>query len=408
MVPASIPLPARRSWRLRLMIFSLLAAMLFGTAAAAPWLLRHFARVFPDNYIRRAEEALKRGDSDLAARIARQRIDRVGWDMDAHYLLTRAQAASGKPEEAAATMLEAMRKAFTARGRQITVTGYDEALVFRLLGDYLWEAGRYQYAGDMYRAAIDGGAADVGRQLLDRGSAGWTPEAAAAAALVFLKLHAREPFERALQALESAAAAERDRALTLVLRAQWIEQNDRDPERAMELLVRGEGSAQSSPAVLSEPLVRLHLAGLLRRTRHAREGAELEEELRSEPGLRVIGFENFELPTGGVATSTVLQLSRRGTASAHVETGAFRVTNLLVQASAAPAFGQWPILVVSAGERELTRLYLDGLQPQALDLSLFPEGAPKLLKLELTFTNDAYDPVTRADRDIKIHLLAFH
>ncbi len=402
-------LPSRRAAMLRLAVFCALAVVLFGGVAASPFLLNHVSRVFPDNYLRRGNEALARGDSRAAEAIAQRRIARVGWDMNARFLLARAQAAAGNPQAAADSIKESLRLAVTARGRQITVTGYDEPLMLHLLAGYLWEAGQYQFAGEMYRAAIDTAAADgTGNdvpfgppQLPDR-------EAAEAAARVFLKLKSRAPFEGALATLESEAAASPARSTALALRARWSEEVDRNSPQAIALLQNGPAGQITSPAVLGNPQVRLELAAALRRTGQTSEALLLEHEVRNSRGMRPADLESFTLPVGGVATSASLQLSRRGTASGSLPTGSYRATNLLLHTTGAPAFGQWPILILAIHEREVTRLYLDGLQPKTYDLPLWPEGVPRNTSLSMTFLNDAYDPVTRADRDIRIEFLALH
>lgn len=392
-----------RSLGLRIALFLVLSGLLFGGTFLAPRVLSSFARAVPDNYVYLAEQALGRGDLGSAEKIVRRRIDRVYWDMQAHYLLARILATGGKPLEAADVVLETMHKVFTARGRDIRVTGYDEALALLRLSGYLWDGGRFFYAGEMYRAAVDAGADDVAGELAKRTESSavgkMPPEAATAAAGVFLKLQERPRFDQALAVLEKTAAGRENQARALVLRSRWVEAVEGDPHKALSLLSGLAGEA---------PLAHLAKASLMRRLGRAADAERLESRLRADPGVRNVSLDRFSLPVGAVATSTSLEMSRRGTAAVQVQTGAFRVTDLLLMATGSPAFGLYPVIAVDCGSGEVLRLYLDGLQPYVASVPLYADGAPKELDLAVQFLNDAYDPATRADRGVRVNFLGLH
>lgn len=124
--------------------------------------------------------------------------------------------------------------------------------------------------------------------------------------------------------------------------------------------------------------------------------------------IRPMDLQAFTLPAGARATTEVLHLGRNGEAVGHFNTGVYKVTTLVVRATGSPALGMYPILVLRSGERELARLYLDGLQPRNYELRLWPDGAPKTLPLTISFQNDAFDPVTKSDRNVTVELLALY
>jgi hypothetical protein len=101
-------------------------------------------------------------------------------------------------------------------------------------------------------------------------------------------------------------------------------------------------------------------------------------------------------------------MTRNGKIWGRTDTGMFRTQSIIISASGSAAFGQSPLLVVRIDQQEVGRLYLDGPQPTLRMIVPKTDGLPKVLDLELEFTNDAFDPISRADRDITIHGIWFN
>ncbi len=396
------PQPAiPRTLILRACIFSALAAGFAAGCFAIPRISYHFARLQPENYRYVAQRALAAGDFKAAEEICRRRIAQEFYDFEAHYLLAEALSRAGRADQASAVMKDVIARLPGARTKGQIATGYDEARTFQLLSVSLWQSGRYAEAAEMGRAALDTGTAFTTAETtgaLTRAPAG--PAAAAATARFAFRTADAGLFSRCLGVLRARGG--RDAATAALLQAQWCDLRDRRPLSAETLL---RAAISTDP---SFPPLRAALANVLHRAGWKDASLATATDLGQTTGVRQVSLGAFQFPIGAVVTAEGLRISRTGAAAARVNTGVFRVNSLLVNAAGTQALGLYPIIIIRNGTAELTRLYLDSETPQVFDLHLWPEGAPKNLDLRIEFINDAYDPVTGADRNVTISDIALY
>lgn len=380
----------------RVVLFVVLAAGFTAGVFVVPRLSREFARLLPDNYRQIAAEAMARGDFSRARMVAEKRLERSYYDIAAHYVQAEAMARQGQFAEAADVMKLVLKKIPAARARNLPALGFDEPKTLGLLAEYLWAAGRFTEAGEIARAAIDSGSAMQAREISDAVTRmPQSPEEAEAVARLAIKLNRRKEFDRAMSVVASSRRPQASASRAL-LEASFLECNDRDLTTAEELL---RAAVARLPA---DPAPRLALAAFLERRGATTEPAALRREARLTTGTRYVPPSMFSMAPGVTITSDVLLMSRNAELTARLSTGVFRVTDLLFTGRGSSALGVYPLMAVKAGETELVRLYLDGLQPVVGVWRLWPDGAPKMLDLKLEFLNDAYDPFTRSDRNIAL------
>jgi len=380
----------------RLVLFLIFAAGFSAGVVAVPRVSRDFARLLPDNYRQIAAEAMARGDFTRAQLVAERRLARAYYDMEAHYVQAEAMARQGRHAEAAEVMKLVLRKIPAARARNLPASGFDESKTLERLARYLWAAGRFTEAGEIARAAIDSGTAVLAREAstaVDR--VPQTPEEAEAVARLAIKLNRRQAFDRALSVVASSRRPQAA-ATCALLEASFLERNDRSLTAAEHLL------RETVARLPADPAPRLALAAFLERRGATTEPAALRADARLTTGVRYLPPSMFSPAPGVTISSETLLISRNAVLTARVSTGVFRVTDLLFTARASSALGVYPLMAVKAGETEIVRLYLDGLQPLVGAWHLWPDGAPKMLDLKLEFLNDAYDPFTRSDRNITL------
>jgi len=354
-----------------------------------PTVFLRFSRNLPDNYRYLAQEALRAGDTTAAIDITNRRLAKQFYDFEALRLRAEAYAAGGKPAQAADEMREALKRHKSATGRDVHALGFDEPLTYKKLADYLWAAGQYTSGGEMYRRALDAGATLQMEAVNTEGNA--HDDAAMATALVHLKTRNQPGFDQAKAHLASEGVRK-------WLEVRWQEDAATSAGAAANLL--HEALTEASKNSL------LWLAAQNFADRNPNSDLPTSLTVTPREGVRVLDIRQFSLPPGASISSNSLVLARSGTATARFDTGVFKVNRLLLRVRATPAMGVWPVLLVTSGEAELARLYLDGTQPQEYVFKLWPAGAPKSLPLSLVFENDAFDPVTKADRNIVVDLLA--
>lgn len=390
-----------RAGRSRILIFCVLAAAVFFGASMIPTGLSRFSRLLSENYRFIADEAIRRGDYPTAIAIAQRRIRQFSYDFEAHYVLADALVRSGKPLEAAAVMKEILRKVPAVRSKNVLATGYDQGRTYANLAEYLWEGAKYFEAGEMLRAALDSGISLTPEDADRRFNPSNGPaEARIAAARIANKMNDEELFTELVNS-ELSGPAEVAIPMT-VLKSEWLELRQRSIGAAESVL--------SATLALNpdSPLAGEALAAFYQRRGHQARADELRTSVAATTGSRAIGPGLFDLPVGATVTTGSLSIGRNGTATAEVNTGVYRVTSLLLDAKGTPALGMYPVVIVRANGEELTRLYLDGLQPHAVDFGAWIAGAPKTVRLELEFINDVYDPLTRADRNAIFYQVLLH
>lgn len=355
-----------------------------------------FGRSQPENYEALAREALRLRDYSAAERYVEKRLAKKFYDFTALYLLGEIYAAKGDYDKAA----EAIRQIFVrlpgARANQVQAVGFDEPKSYYLLALYSWKAKRYGVAAELFRAALDAGypipREDMAQYLPD--SALETNQGEAVAR-VALKIRDAKAF---LHAVEVLLAERKTKAIGELLLAEWMETVDKNPFAA-EFRLRGALSV--SP---KDPALSLALANLYQRVFGGQEsGARFRRLSYETTGVKVLGPGLFRLPAGHHAAERGLVMGRNGKATATVSTGAFRVTRLILNASGSWALGMYPVVIVRVDGQDVTWLYLDGLEPRVHDMELWPSGAPKDLTLEFEFINDAYEPISKADRNVVLH-----
>ena len=382
----------------RIILFLLIMGLFALSTVLIPRIAFHFTKLLPDNFSYTARRAIDSGDFATAEKITRQRLEKEFYDFNALYLLAEALDRDGRSAEAAEAIKDVLTRVPGALSRKESKTGYDESQTFCRLAIYLWHAGAFSEAGEMARAALDigtaSGIAEVKNEIWSTTHS--SPKAAVAAARLALRAADFGQFKRALAAA-SALPVEVE-----ILSAAWTEQRERNPLSAETQL---RAALSRSP---SDPTLRLALRSLL--LRHNWTDPALETAIRIEDAdnARVLPLASFSLPTGAELTTSGLTLSRTSTAVAHTNTGVFPVHSLLMVASGSKAMGLYPILIVRSGETEVSRYYLDSPRPTLFKSEPWPDGAPKSLDLRLNFSNDGYDPVSRADRNMIIYDLAFH
>lgn len=378
----------------RVTLFGAMSVLFFAGAYSIPTIFELFSRTLPANYRAIARESLGHGEYADAEAIARKRLAQTSYDFDAYYLLAEALMRQGRQQEAADTLKMLSANALTARYKGIAAVGYDEAQMLGMLADALAKEGKATEAGEMTRAAMDAGAnIATSNEPVKNGKA--DPHAWAARANTLMKRTDVTTLPTELMRDPSRDAA--------VIRALWTEIRDHQTSEAEDIL---RDALDDFP---QDPTVKMALANHLQRNhRCTTECEELMAGVRQTTGARVISGSAFALPTGATATDDALLLGRNGEAKVQIQTGAFRVTSLLLNASGTPALGMFPIVSISSGGTELTRLYIDNPQPRLYDLELWPQGAPKSLDLSIKFLNDAYDPASKADRNVRLEHLMLH
>lgn len=380
---------------IRFLAFAVLFSLLVVLGSSIEKLTLAFGRSQPENYAALAREALAKGRLEDAKKIVEKRLSKRFYDFDALYLLAEIQARGGDDSAAANTIREVFLRFPGARSNPVEATGYDEPKTYYLFANYLWRAKRFVDAAEMARAAIDAGypmARETARTYVQEASL--APDEAEAVASLAFKLRQPQAFLRAVEVLrrdpERAYRAE-------VWQALWMEAIDRNLVGA-ELHLRA-----ATTQWPEEPTLWLALGNLHRRHSTPTSGDDVWRRRALETtGAKVLGPGLFKLSAGGASRPGAIAMGRNGTARARVATGAYRVTRLIVNASGTWAIGMYPVIVVRVNEKELTRLYLDGPHPHLFDLRLWPQGAPKDISLEFEFVNDAYEPQSKADRNVII------
>jgi hypothetical protein len=380
----------------RALTFLVLFLAFFAAGANLERLTIRFGRLQPENYAALAREALNRNDADEALRYVERRLQTSYYDFNALYLLAEVYAKKGDFERAAQTIVEVFARVPGARANKVPAMGFDEPKTYFLLASYLWRGKHYDQAAEMLRAALD-----AGYPVATETMAEYTPTAslplaqAAAVARIAIKTRNAPAF---LSATDALLREKKTYVRGEILRAEWTEKIDRNPVGA-EMLLRG--TASLFPG---DPSVPLALTNLYSRTvRRWPFDNALRRQVSETTGVKVIGAGLFKLSPGLRAEPVGLAMGRNGKATAEVSTGAFKVTRLIVNAMGTWALGLYPVVVVRVDNREVARLYLDEPEPHLYDLELWPEGAPKDMTLEFEFVNDAYEPLSRADRNAVIH-----
>lgn len=374
-------------------IFVLLAALFAGAVILIQPMFVGFSRLVPGSYLLQAQDLLAEGKTEAARALLKKQLQRQDYDFDARFLLAETYGRDAHWDQAVQEVLTILNKARSARNRPVLSSGFDEGTAYFLLGHYLWKSGNYISAGEAFRAAIDAGrSGQVEYPWADQAAALDTPSAAAAVATLALKMNDRPLFDRALESLVEQGS-EDARARGAALKAQWLADRNNGYEGAQAALMSVDNHEDHL-------YLQSTSQSLCARFSLTKEPCSLSLD-PSPPGK--VNFANFSQDTGTELTTDSLLLSRNSSVSARIDTGVYRVHNLLVRASGTSALGMAPLLVIRSGEEELARLYLDGPQPRDYDLELWPDGAPKSLPLTFAFINDAYDPGSGADRNVTIH-----
>jgi len=355
-----------------------------------------FGRSQPENYAALAKEAIRQRDYDAALRQVERRLAKRFYDFDALYLKAEILALKGNYAEAAATIRDVLLRVPGARANQVQAIGFDEPKTYYLFALYSWKAGQYEQAAELLRAALDAGYPVGGESLAEyMPEAAKDPEQALAVAHIALRTRQPKAFLRAVDQLH------RERRYWLrgeLALAEWMETIDKNKV----------GAAMRLRAALSlypkDPAANLALANFQARNapRSSQEVQRWRQRAHETTGVKVIGPGLFTFTSGNYADKRGLIMGRNGKATASISTGAFKVTRLIINARGTWALGMYPILVVRVDDRDVAWLYLDGLQPHLFDLELWPNGAPKDLKIEFEFINDAYEPTSKADRNVVI------
>lgn len=376
-------------------MFGLFAGGMLVMTMAIPPASRHFASLLPENYQYIARRAMSKGNTAEALAIADKRLSTAYYDFQAHFVKADALEAAGRHAEAAAEMKLVIRKLPAARAKGQPLAGFDEPRTLSRMAVMLWNAGEHFEAAEMARAALDAGSpyGDFAF-LIDEAGKSASGHVRMAAASIALKQRDREAFSR-LMAGPTAVEPE-EAARWAVLRAAWLETAEGDTTAAMATL------ASAWRAIPGDTLVGLAYAGALERDGHGTSASEVLASASAAGRSRVIPFNDFSLPEGASLSGGVLSMPRNGAAEGSVTPGVFRATVLALRARGTQALGGYPILAISDDTGELARLYLDGPQPAAYLLPLWPEGAPKSMKLKFEFLNDLYEPVTKADRNVTV------
>jgi tetratricopeptide (TPR) repeat protein len=376
-----------------LIVFVLLCAGFGAAAFAIPALISRFARVLPDNYYQSAARLIHEDRFAEAQQVAQKRIRQFTYDFTAHYVLAEALARQKKFKEAADVMKLVLKKVPAAIHNKVTAIGYDEPRTFALLSLFLWNAGNYFEAGEMARASFDEGASDVDISGAEAPMARLTnAEAGYAAARLALKTGNAPLHSQALQTL----LKNNHEFDSLLEQARWRARYNHQTTAVAELL----SSTLALPGVTPRALLEAKCE--FQRDRMEDQATSASAKLQQLKTVRHISPDSFQLPAGAAVQSDSLLIGRVGTAEAKVNTGVFRVTNLMFSISGTPALSLYPIMIIRDGDKELTRVYADAPRGRVYDLPLWPGGAPKNLDLAFEFTNDAYDPFTRADRNVLI------
>jgi tetratricopeptide (TPR) repeat protein len=382
------------------MVFVVLTLGMVGLTLGLPMLFRGMSRVVPENYIYLATEAMKSGNHGRAQRILESRINKEWYDFTAHYLLAQAQEQAGEPAKAAQTMRDVLAKAIAIRGRvraeQAGYAGYDEAKTVQLLARYLWQSGRHGAAAEAWRHAMDLGSSVAYEDArgLPHPDGNSSLGEALAVGMLALRTGDGDLVGKAVSRLAEFGPSGSD--LSAHIRARWLEERDHATTTAQALLIT---AIQSGPAFIPA----LSLSQMLQRHPPAQENtSQILSLALSDSGVRPVALSNLTLPNGASMDGGSLRMTRNGKVAGRVDSGMFQSNRILVATQATEAFGQWPVLVVRVNGEEVSRLYLDGLQPGLRVLGPWPDGLPKLVDLELEFINDAFDPITRSDRDIRI------
>jgi tetratricopeptide (TPR) repeat protein len=358
------------------------------------------SRVVPENYIFLATEAMKSGNHVKAQRILESRINKEWYDFTAHYLLAQAQEQAGKPAKAAQTMRDVLAKAIAIRGRvradQAGYAGYDEAKTVQLLARYLWQSGHYGAAAEAWRHAMDLGSSVAYEDVrgLPHPSEKSSIEEALALGMLALRTGDGDILHKAVSRLAEFGPSGSD--LSTHLQARWLEEHDHATTTAQSLLI---SAIQTGPAFLPA----LTLSQMLQRHAPAQENTtQILSRVLSDSGVRPLALSNLTLPKGASMDGSSIRMTRNGKVTGRVDSGMFQSNRIIIATQSTEAFGLWPVLVVRVNGDEVSRLYLDGLQPGLRIVGPWPNGLPKLVDLELEFINDAFDPITRSDRDIRI------
>ncbi len=394
-------------WRLQLAVLLGLCLALVAIVLGFPILFHGMSRVVPENYGYLAREALQRGQYDRAESILERRINREWYDFAAHYILAEAQQRAGRPKDAAETMREVLRKAVAIRGRikgnQAGYSGFDEAKTVQLLARYLWESGEYLSATEVWRHAMDLGSSVAFEDVksLPIPSSESSPGQALGRGLLALRTGEGSVFGLAYSHLANAGPAGID--LGAYLRSRWMAERENNTTTAETVLV----SALDGPQPFLPALALLQLLERQPPTQTQPGTTETASRRTHDAQVRPVSLSTFLLPQGASIDQDTIRITRRGILSATVDSGMFRSTRIIIAAEATEAFGQWPVLVVRVNGSEASRLYLDGTQPLLRVIGPWSNGLPKVVDLELEFTNDAYDPITRSDRDIRIRGIWF-
>jgi tetratricopeptide (TPR) repeat protein len=397
--------PIRLQLSLYFGLWALMAALVF----SLPWVFAAMSRIVPENFYFLATEALNSGNKSRAEEIVRERIQKEWYDFNAHYLLGEILAAADKPDAAAEVMKETLEKSRAIRGRvrpdQPGYSGFDEAKSVQRLARYLWAAGHWLSAAEVWRHALDLGSTVAAQDLANLSPMISDGEPVQSLARAILAIHTenRNAFDSSINSLLRSGAQGTEQVA--VLRARWEEERAGNYPAAISTLIDG---LKKSPESL---LAKLALQNLAQRlsgdSSLPPEALEvLQAPLPSAP--RRVAFQGFQLGNGASLLDGGVRMTRNGKIWGRTDTGMFRTQSIIISASGSAAFGQSPLLVVRIDQQEVGRLYLDGPQPTLRMIVPKTDGLPKVLDLELEFTNDAFDPISRADRDITIHGIWFN
>ncbi len=118
------------------------------------------------------------------------------------------------------------------------------------------------------------------------------------------------------------------------------------------------------------------------------------KEFESSPGV--------ELNSGGT-----MRFSNSSTATISLEPSATGISSeLIFKVSGSKALGLGSILKITIGDENAFLIYADSEVPRAVVVPFEKRDVNSSLPLTLEFINDAFDPVTKSDRNLEVHQLA--
>jgi len=379
-----------------LVLFGIMLVVILSVVLCVRPLGNWYIRFAPVNYAYICEKYLENEQPQKVLPIVETWETKHYYDFRAHYYEAQAYAAMGDPAKAADVMGTVLVKLPAARSRNLPLSGFDEAKTYDLMARYNWDAQKYTIAAELGCIAYDSGQKDFVEKLLSK---------------EFRKHIDELPYEGKLAVSRFAIKARKFQIATVtldsiqtndpyvtgrkeVLKAHVAEQTD-DAKTAEDILAK---CVKDLPAL---PGPKVALSNLYERQKQTTLSVQLMNEAEQTTAIKVIGLSQFNREAGMQITAKGLALSQNCEAHAkNITTGAYRVSNLIVNAYGTSALGVFPVLLVKIDGQLATRIYLDGVSPTVFDGYLWPDGASKKLDFEIDFINDIWDPHTRTDRNV--------